>query len=797
MSEKKINNRERKYTLKEIAQWADIKTSEVKIPDLQRGLVWKPRQMELLWDSMLRGFPVGSFILSDAADGTFFLMDGQQRYNAIARGFDDSMDNGVMLWLDIHPGEIKNSTRVFWVKSTTKAHPWGFKNNDDCSPLTSKERRDALVEFGMPSLNIYKNHFWLGETWPVEAEKPVPLHFFLLAPLDDEYSFAEYIHAKSAERGGLPYTDLNEDDLLLIREKFYPVFKELGSYTIQCDVLPRTVVERESEGKEATDEATPMEVLFNRLNTGGTRISQDDLNYSAIKAYWGKIKERNDLIAQRYMSPSKLVMLAFRLALTQMDVSKGLRNPLSVRQIRALANNPRAKAEIDLIYDRLEEIMSRIDSWLKVFDPDSHLDANAMPAFIRTSIARNSPDVFLLLMYLADMDINGGKEINPAEVRAMALILHWFSQDKKNAAGTLFTYINESCDSCSLRMGLSECFSRNYILPIYSPAEMHQFIRVIQDPKWTPWIGNDYAPWCDFYSRMSTWDNNPTAQEMLLYAQRIFINTRFRLYDPAREDMWEEHNRPWDYDHIIPRNWITERGRRRGEYRDFCNHWVSRIGNIAAIPFEDNRSKGDRDAYSIYENNASELLFYPEFIDVSRAGKSLPDNPQESFSFAQLSLKRTFDIYGKCYELFSPIIQETCLTDRQIRRKLMIEYLASTLSSSEIVFVARGGSLWRDYPIMRDADWTREWISVGVRQKGKYFVSFTWGCNDQDHLEVGIRKLPGTDISNDNSDLPEVDSSYWTGIGDWWYAEKDVPIDSTKETILIELDKLIELFNNE
>ena len=29
MSEKKINNRERKYTLKEIAQWADITTSEV------------------------------------------------------------------------------------------------------------------------------------------------------------------------------------------------------------------------------------------------------------------------------------------------------------------------------------------------------------------------------------------------------------------------------------------------------------------------------------------------------------------------------------------------------------------------------------------------------------------------------------------------------------------------------------------------------------------------------------------------------------------------------------------------
>ena len=28
------------------------------IPSLQRGAVWKPQQVELLWDSILRGFPI-------------------------------------------------------------------------------------------------------------------------------------------------------------------------------------------------------------------------------------------------------------------------------------------------------------------------------------------------------------------------------------------------------------------------------------------------------------------------------------------------------------------------------------------------------------------------------------------------------------------------------------------------------------------------------------------------------------------------------------------------------------------
>ena len=83
-------NKNFSYTLKQIAEWTSS-NSEVTIPALQRGLVWKPRQVELLWDSILRGFPIGSFLLSDIVNndgsGKYYLMDGQQRYNAISIGF--------------------------------------------------------------------------------------------------------------------------------------------------------------------------------------------------------------------------------------------------------------------------------------------------------------------------------------------------------------------------------------------------------------------------------------------------------------------------------------------------------------------------------------------------------------------------------------------------------------------------------------------------------------------------------------------------------------------------------------
>ena len=46
------------------------------------------------------------------------------------------------------------------------------------------------------------------------------------------------------------------------------------------------------------------------------------------------------------------------------------------------------------------------------------------------------------------------------------------------------------------------------------------------------------------------------------------------------QDMWAEENRPWDFDHIVPQDWI---GNKRGEYRDYDKDWLWSIGNMAAI----------------------------------------------------------------------------------------------------------------------------------------------------------------------------------------------------------------------
>ncbi|WP_374212384.1 DUF262 domain-containing protein [Thiothrix subterranea] len=37
----------------------------IQLPPIQRNAVWHVEQIERLWDSIMRGFPIGSFLLSN------------------------------------------------------------------------------------------------------------------------------------------------------------------------------------------------------------------------------------------------------------------------------------------------------------------------------------------------------------------------------------------------------------------------------------------------------------------------------------------------------------------------------------------------------------------------------------------------------------------------------------------------------------------------------------------------------------------------------------------------------------
>jgi len=117
---KQPENQSKKYT----SLFNDIDEGRVKIPQFQRDFVWSKAQTAKLIDSIIKGFPMGTFILwktkerlrhirnvgnidlpePDAGDSIFYVLDGQQRITslyAVRKGVRITRENKEIDYRDI------------------------------------------------------------------------------------------------------------------------------------------------------------------------------------------------------------------------------------------------------------------------------------------------------------------------------------------------------------------------------------------------------------------------------------------------------------------------------------------------------------------------------------------------------------------------------------------------------------------------------------------------------------------------------------------------------------------------
>ena len=424
------------WTLKEISNWTKD-NSNVEIPVIQRGLVWKPQQVELLWDSILRQFPIGAFMLSfksNKENERFELIDGQQRWNAIASGYNAYSEDSI-LWFDLKPESVwnGNTTRRFFIRATTKAHPWGYKANDECNTLNTQDKRAALEEFGV-KYDDYECEISLSETYPKESGLPVPLSWMIAAGEEDcKDKFVKFIKDKVEENMAthkfkLKKVDEINDSLIA---KYYESFKDLPSYKVPTIYINQETIDKESGNKDEDGAQSGIEILFERIGRGGTRIPDSELMYSAVKAYWPELKDENDRLAKLYMPPQTLISLAFQLVLSTKN--KGFERVPSVPKIRKLAGDNDIRSETDKNGSLMSRILSSVDQWLT--------NHGKIPKVLRTTIARKSPEVYLLLMVFAMWNEEGLIVPTPKEeslFRATAYYLHWLVSDKFGVANCIY-----------------------------------------------------------------------------------------------------------------------------------------------------------------------------------------------------------------------------------------------------------------------------------------------------------------------------------------------------------------------
>lgn len=762
----------------------------IEIPVFQRSLVWKPKQVELLWDSILRGFPVGSFTLSESdtkesnCNKVLYIMDGQQRFNSISLGFDnfvlnDENDNKedptMVLWLDLAPENIKNTSRKYWIKTTTKYHPWGYQNNDDCSVLTAEERRSALKDFGKEGKNIYKDSISLKETWPYKAKLPIPLYIFLETIINSEINSEEDFIKSIIEKIEKIKTFLPEKWIeFFYDEKIEKKIKELGiyqtlksieNYSISGTLLYDEIINKETnEEKHNSDIKTDLEVLFNRLGTGGTQITQAELIYSAITAYWGEIKFNNENLARKYMPAHNLIILAFRLISTLCNSPESLAAAPSLSRIRSLKEDNEFKNKlVELYKHKFNDILEKVSTWISGKNEDK------TPTILQLDLYKNHSDLILLLLYISYNEL----EVDEAFIRAYIFYVIWFAEKGKEheVIKTTFNRIKNEQKSTNgeILKSLFESVYQENIIPLISLNNL------FYDNS-----GNKR----DLSSQQKyVYNSLSYNKELLLFAQRKYLNKTFPNYKPISRFDWEEHNRPWDFDHIVPQKWVSNK---RGNSK--CKDYLWTIGNFAALPFEINREKNANANWEVYEENKKELFFDKEWLD--EVDENIVYDVAKTNKFIEFCKKRMNLIFNDCHEsLFKHIKMGLSLTQENeqfipqqlITRKKFFVYLKTKdeFKSFKFRYVDENSKHEIELNENKILDWSRRWISFGYEDKDENIMIAICSM-DGNTYEIGFRKLSTDERTRKdmNREMLKVKSKGQNLIDEssnqWWYSAKEV-----------------------
>jgi hypothetical protein len=697
------------FSLKEIASWTPRVCQEVttkiraSIPALQRGLVWSPQQNELLWDSILRGFPIGALVVTKWSDKlkktdevaddsiTYHLLDGQQRCNAIAMGFSDpftattSSDEEKVesiLWLDLNPKLEKNSTRNYWVRATTTAHPWGYSKNDSATPVSIGDIRKALKLLGLDAANPKYRRPSPIDLWPCEAaaDTPAPLAWLMQLPTNDENAFWTLLGQKSAD--ATPELKCKwadkvrkfcvNPDMAEKKDHIFRGIKNAHSASLIALEAPKELLEgseREKLSSSDDEGVSNIEQLFQRLNQQGTKLDGEELAYSMIKAYWRDLEKPINDVSEGRMPQARMVSLGVRAALAR-EAKENLPGPPTVSALRLIARNETERKKIiekfikrDPLGDHdLHGACTLVDRWLKYDEVTNQ--SGLLPVQI-ASIAIGSRDVYLLLLYFAKqmsgMEVPGGWN---KTMQGLATILHWFSADKSKVVNTVYALCRDEPNIGNIRMALKKASDAGNLHTIHTPKAVDAFdllrdgdLKKFTDWNWRRHIDGDGKEE-DILLRRKAWEgflDFRSNRELLLYAQRHFLARRFPEYDPARKDLWEAHNRPWDFDHILAWTYLYYQG---GTFKRVCDQWCYTIGNFRAWPFEDNRSdqaQKARDKLSVNGMLSEGLcndsfIKDPQEVDGFSGGEAVRDGEVAARLFVETCRKRLLRIYQEWYE---------------------------------------------------------------------------------------------------------------------------------------------------
>ncbi len=634
LSRPRIAGQHRPLVIGSFAAWGRLlgmKDSPIGLPVFQRGSAWNERRVEMLWDSLSRGYPVGTLLLaetgSQVADYEWVakplpsghagmataiaprppalqLLDGQQRCVALALGFrpwDDA--TSMKLWLDVaalaRADDGESRRRRFHACSWP--HLWGRDQEERRASLA--QRRRARWALGLAPHG--DGELTLGETFPVDAEAPVALADIVQLLLKGQAPSLEGCLAlvpdaalarpKRLERGAPPLDGPQRKSLAADRRA--GLMQELDAHAL-ADSLTRlrAALERPLLALVATGLETGQDLIesFVRLNRQGVALSEPELFFSGLKHLW---PPANDLVLAvqkdpdvgHVLAPTSIVHLAVRIAAPaiaargpESDVPR-----LDVDVFRRLTREGGDGLRTEMRHlleavpgtrrGRLAEVLADARRLLQ-FRPDARDDVG-MPVPLLVALHWRAWHAIAAWVHAMPPDRRAEIEAQRAEVLRYAFLDHLFLDTTSEQAITRPFVLARAGDLQFPGAAIHAELQAKDLLSIEMIPSPTEYEARVQE---------DRARWEILRNEMA----------LVTWGQRWRLATWFKDWDPfvglAADDL------PYDVDHITPSASLNRQGKgTQGLPENFMRDRDAlreSIGNKRLWPREANRSDQDEAA---------------------------------------------------------------------------------------------------------------------------------------------------------------------------------------------------------
>lgn len=733
--------------LSELAIGLKSKEPIFTIPKVQRGLVWDSTRCEVLWDSILRGFPIGAISVRPTNDCRWELFDGQQRTNAASLGFADwATDKNVpILWIDMCPAKLCG--RRFVLMVTTPAHPWGYELSDDektDNRLKTWEQKEAVDKIKGNWKNYSKKGArpFTSELWPIKARMPIPFsllrQYIEFCPNDlkiEFHSFQEYCKQKFFSHNWMRFLPIN-DAQPQSWDEIVRAIRNLSQY----------IVIALNGGSVAYDD---LGLYFKRMNKQGMEPDDEEVQYSLLKSMLPCLKDLDGYAEKNCTRPAWLANIVVRFWLSKNEGWKWHPN-ISPNDIQLIEKHKEGFAKF--VKNDMPSLLNKLYKALTE-------GSNGLLVWHLRELYKYGYGSDLALYLLRELTLKRPTD----HFVALVTIILWFGNDVSQCAKSLW-------DSESIQDGLFHAIRCNAMVRVFTDKEVQDWAKGIKSKlnqsDWgdgdnfvsNPYIGRAIeCIWKGFHGGAGC--------SFLLFACRRFMNDYFGEYNSSSSE-WREQNRPWDYDHILPQDWVGTN--RVSGYSYVVRKFLWSVGNSAPLPFSLNRGKNANppDNYPDGTKQSSENL-YIDMDKTNQFGRDrknydrLDRDEKASKNFIEVTLDRIVKMAVDWYEVCSigQVMQFDNCSDA--RRKFFDRLKQDLKCIGDVSVLFVNGD--KQYPISNPLDWSRPWLSCGIQgvigKDGTPIRCLLGVASDGNVIEVGIRRHPEeTSIPGD----------------EWWYANETV-----------------------